>query len=514
MNTIKNFAFTALLVPCILLAQRPDFSLDRLYPVAAATDRSEGYPASASVQVFCNGSAVTFVIQVFDSHINLDPSPVYTDHVQLWLALPASSYPANFEFASHSDYVYYPDYMRSHASPRFFSIYPEYAREVDIQRFVHGFDYPPDQSITQERLGVPLTRYLRQEAVHYGIVQYGIYPNRAPRLLNREHHRAIEQVLRQPMADLTAALRYSVEQDRGSYTINVEITPESLGFVSLPELAELRFMVDIMDTGSGGRARTAFSTAQNGVPGRPVTFNSVRFARPMRTNMTPVPDVFFRNTSYHPVMMRGAQGWIPTSVDTDALVYKERTASQALLEVKFFEQPYEYSSIDRQGISLHKLKTNYDFVNAVAEEREYLLLNDQLFSATRMRNSISPLDTLTSRFFRFPDGSSGLLIKENAPMDPYGWGNTGHLIEETIRIHRVTENRRQDILYIRQGEGQRPYCLIQGRDFPGYYVSKLDWIRKGEILVLILIEWDSGRLKRVKVSWGNDGSNVRVEAVD
>lgn len=512
-NTLKYFVLTLLLTPLLLLAQRPDFAMDKLFEVSQQNNRTIE-PIQANTSLYCNGESITLVVQVFDDRINLDPSPLYTDHIELWFALPATSYPTNFEYGHHAAYVYYPDYSRDQPSPRFFSIYPEYAPQLRVDDFVDKFDYPSERDVLQDRLSVPVGRNLEAREVHYGIVQYGIYPNQPPQLLNRDHHAVLERSLGQGLGDLASQLNYSVEMDRGSYTVNVEITPEVLGFVSLPELAEMRFMVNIMDTGSGGKARRVLSSSQNGEAGRPSSFNEVRFFQPLRTNMTDVPDGLFRVTGFHPVMINGERGWIPTSVDTDALVYKEQTASQSLVEVKFSEQPFRYSNINQQGISLHRLEVLHDFVNSIAEEREYMMLNGQLFAASRMRNSISPLDTLNSSFFRFPDGSPGLLVKENTPMDPYGWGKNGHLIEETIRIHRVVDDRTQDILYIQQGEGERPYCFIQGQDFSSHYVSKLDWIRKGEILVLILTDWNTGYPTRVKISWNPDGTNVQVEKVD
>ena len=102
---------------------------------------------------------------------------------------------------------------------------------------------------------------------------------------------------------------------------------------------------------------------------------------------------------------------------------------------------------------------------------------------------------------------------QNPPISQIACSHCGEpCLEEQINIYRVTEDEKDRILSIQQGEGNEPYCQIGDFAMNEFYITQLDWIEKGKVLVMRLDNWYNPTLKkRVKVSWDKRGNNVEIE---
>jgi hypothetical protein len=514
----------ALLLPLILLGQQPDLEIENLFTLAES--RPVVPPRiSASAKLYSYGETLSLVVAVKDDRIKVVKGRAdLTDHIELWLALPASSYPPNFEYVHHPDYIaYQPPLTRDdtdRTDPRFFSIYSEYAPQIDKQTFINGFDYPQDAEYADDSLFVPEQNYLSKEEVHFGIVHFGLFPDgRRPVHYNRAQMEPLARSMGVQIGDFTEGISYVAEptENEDGYIITARISPKALGFVQLPKLEQIRFMVDIADTGlRGHKANIVLSSSPRRRPGKPkpTSFNKVVFKEALQTNSTEIPDYLFRQASFNPIFLYGAEGWVPTSVDVDALVYQENRTSSALTEVKFQKQSFEYESEEFKNIPIETLKIDYNYVNKVPIQQELISVKDQLIKAERVR-SVRPDSIVKSPFddhlFQFPDKTLGMIIRESTALNPYGWGECGDCVVENIRIFRITEEKVQEILNIQQGDGPDAYCQIGPHSFSGSYVSRLDWIKPGKILVVRISHHTEKDKERVKVSWEKDGSDVKIE---
>jgi hypothetical protein len=494
----------------------PALEMDQLHRIEHAGERSVRSSAvSANLKVFCDGAFIFLYIHVRDPQVHPDQQAAYADHVELSLALPDEAFPADFEYDLHPRYVQAPPQYTSRSQPsppRFFSVYSEYAHELDLRRFTEDFDYP------QQPTGqLPSPYDLQVEEVHFGLMRFALFPDGRPaQLLNRDELRPVEQVLRASLGDVAAGIRYQVTHHAdGSYEVNARLSPQALGFVPLPELGKLNLMVDVMDVPvPGQRALPTLSSARYRQPGRPATFNQVRFQKPLHTNFTTIPDALFQAADYHPICFFSRQDWISTGVDVDALVYREHQASQALTEVKFTREPFHYDFLNVAGTPVESLTIDFDYVNQIPSTREYKLLHDYLIPSEQVRSKLANSHPIENEVFRFPDGELGVIMVDNSTFDPYGWGDCGTCIEERITIHRVTDRQRRVLLEINQWDGPDAYCQVGPHYLEDYYVDRTDWIQPGRILVLRLNHRYTKRKKRVKITWNQQGEAVQTTLID
>ncbi|MDX1909678.1 MAG: hypothetical protein SF053_21750 [Bacteroidia bacterium] len=502
-------------------AQEPDFALRECYPAGRAKTLNLRPGVSASMELYSNGQSLSMVVWVKDADIRQHSQTAYADHVEVWFALPPSAYPEDFEYALHPSYMYAASTTRSAAPaspPRTFSAYSEYTPRVSSRSFLQDFDYPSTDKITRDSLQVPSPSQLRKEDIHFGIVQFALFPDgRKAVQLNRRNHESLERTMSLSMGNPVDGIRYDAVymEDGSGYIINAEFSLKALGFIQLPELRQLRLMVDIANSLSAGeKAEVLLSSSPYREAGSPATFNAVTLRRPLYTNVTDIPTHIFTQTHYYPILMTGAgaDDWFVAGVDVDALVYKPQYASQKLTEVKFFRQYHTYEAGNWQGMPYEILQVTQDYVNEPPRRKEFIILQNQVLTAEQVVSDAFPPEKTS--VFRMPDGAGGLILWNSAQVDPYGWGPCGTCVSLTTSFVKVSPRGRQDILFIQQTDGPEAYCQVREMVFEDYYLSRVDWIRDGQVVVLLLQHRYLDKIKRVKASWAKDGTGVQVILVD
>ena len=522
MANLCKWIFVSLLwAPVFSYAQLVDFSLDELFDIGRVRSINSESGIEASVKFVSDGNNLSLVVKVKDPQITTNSNSAYSDQIHVWLALPRSVYPEDFEYAFHPDYIsnYYGNSRGRQAyNSRFFSIYSEYTSQLDKRHFLEGYDYPLDLTIRRDSLKVPRPGELHVEPLHYGMVQYAFYPDqRPPELLNRREVDRVGELMGIQVADLTREIRYLAEYtDHGDgYIITIQFNPRSLGFVPFPSLDGIRVMVDVLDAGRDGVARVVQSSSPSRVEGRPVTFNRVDFATPLNTNESDIPDYLFEDADTYPVCVFSEAGWIPTTIDVDNLVYQEEYISRELMEVKFLYQPLTYERWNYEGTSIETLNFEFDFVNQIPREMNYIRVNNHLIRTERVMGIVpEPPANLPPQWFKFPDRATGMIAYESSVVHPFGWGNCGSCINEKFTIYRIDRGGPNPILSISQGDGIDAYCQVGNLMYRDFYVSSLDWTTEGKTLVIRLKHRFLKEKKRVMASWEDDGSRLEVVLLD
>ncbi len=502
-----------LLLPSAAKAQKPDFYEDSLFVVSGKENIRNKWDAKASVKLFCDGEYLSVTIDVKDDIIENKPDNLETDHVEVSFALPASAFPRDFEYNFHPKYIYSSGQSNPYEKtrlPRFFSVYSEYAPSLKMGSFLSEYDYPTAKDVKAKKLTVPYPENIKECTVDYGIVVFGLYPDkRSPILLNKNNFQILEKMWGYQIGDLLEGVRYVVDKTNYGYTISAQFSVKALGFVQLPKMEEIRFMVDIIDKDGQGKATTILSTSQYRAKGVPVTFNNIRFKRALRTNISEVPDAVFNKLDFRPVYAFTDTGWIATSVETDMIAFGEQNMSKSLLEIKFSKLPIRYASYeDLAKNNVKKLSVDTEGVNTNAKTSEYFIINGQVFESEIMKANKNKRESLYSHTFSFPDGSAGLILKNKTAYNPNGWGSCKNCYEEIISIIRIENGSTKTILAVYQGNTYTPYCQIGDKNYKGFYVYSLDWLREGKMLVFRLSNWDNTEKKRVKISWDDAGSKI------
>jgi hypothetical protein len=501
-------------------AQEPDFRMDSLSLVRGQELRSSPEDASAAVSLYSNGEFLSLIVEVKDDAVENEASNYFTDHVEVLFSLPPQAYPENFDYQRHPYYLYSrPRSSRSQrdkSTPRLFSAQDDQLKdEMEVQTFLSQHNYPKPQAIRKDSLDIPFPPQLVRERVDYGLVHFGLFPdNRAPVLYNARHHLLLEKSLDIKMGAVESGIIYTVDQQDDGYILTAQIYPEALGFVFLPNMPVLNLSVDVVDTDSRQHVGlTVLSTSGDGRHSMKArTFNEVKLQKPLDTNFSSAPDRVYEQTGYRPSFTYTQEGWVSTGVDVDALHYANLESNGSMSEVRFLQRPQQYQNeaFPDLYLNLEQFTITYDYVKAMSRKVSYTLLNGQVFRSQYMRpDSLSYLPR--QHFFTFPDGQPGLLLTENTTLNPYGWGDCGQCIQEQIRLYRVTRDASEEILHIEQGESEPAYCYIGPLTYPGYFVSQVNWVKEGELMVLQLLSRQGDKRKRIRVSWQPDGSGLEMQ---
>lgn len=500
----------------LCLGQNPDFAMNDLARVNRTRSDSRSQ-VSARVQLYSDGESLILYAEVRDPRVQVSKYSPNGDHIEVWFALPVTAYPSGFDYNHHPEYIYAPPAPQSGKGPRFFSIYSEYATLVDVQSFTKGFDYPENDRIRRDSLNLPLSNQLKFENVHFGMVHYALYPDNRPAvLMNGKSFKRLEESLGVKAGNMADGIRYTAEplDDRSGYVINAQIFPQALGFVTVPELRQVNMLVNIIDGDPSQPQLPALATTEKGVPGKPSTFNTVYLQRPIQCHFAPAPADVLRRLDLRPTYFFSEKGWIPASVATDALVFGENETSKNLNEVRFAIQPINYVTTTYRNEQVSWLEVEFKPVNAIPTEERFLMIRDQVIRTKLVQGSLLASDSIKQSFFSYPDGATGMIVVENSPLDPYGWGPYGNKLEERIIIHRLYEGRLENVLTIVQGDGDRPFCQVFDQSFNDFRMKNMYWVRKGEILVLLMQHRRQGYHKRVKVSWGKNGQKLKIVMID
>jgi len=493
-------------------AQDPDFELDPLY-MHAASHSVPQRADHAAVKVYSHDQHINILVEVYDDVMMLSQDFQISDHIELWLALPPEAYPENFSFSLHPEYIYSQD-TKNGKRHRFFSIYPKYSHRVELEKFKNRFDYPNIEFTSSKEYQVPPPRSLQKTKVDYGVVKFALPLDRLePVLLNRNNHRLLEKSMRINKGDIGDGLTYTIDPWDKGYVVNIQIAPKALGFVMLPQMDRLLFRVDIYDSDSPSRSAHRMSTSRNVLDEHPSTFTEVKLSRPLYTNYTNIPENIFYKSNFFPVSIYTRNGWVESQVDTDVLIISDQTASRYLTEILFDRLTLDFTEESVGGQIVGRLFIRKNFVNEISRSKEVISVMGSVVSGEQSLAKSRLLDHEQSSFFRFPNGDLGLMLIERTVLDPYEWGMCKDCLDESVYIYRINDGKVDELLNIYQIKAREVFCRIGIKKIENFYISHIDWIQKGRMMVLRLNHIKSNLKRRIKVSWDYRGENVKVEEV-
>ncbi|MEL6673153.1 MAG: hypothetical protein AAFR61_13210 [Bacteroidota bacterium] len=520
MKTGISFGLFFLAVLNLSFAQEPDFAMDRLYSfhVDRPSWRYAEPKVEASAELYSFGNTLSLVVEVKDTLIRLRRDPNYCDHIEVRFALPQHIFPEDYDFTRHPNMLVGQSRAEDGSGKtRFFSHTSEDA-VLDPTTVQQQSDYPSANEIQRLGWDVPYPQNLSLEEVHFGMVHFAFFPDqRKVKWMNRDQMVQLEKVLGFRFGDLTEGIKYEADyrEKRDGYIITIQFGAAALGFLPLPSLDKVRFQVDVFDTSRGGVAQRVCSTSATGEDNRPLSYTEVGLMRPLQTNVIQAPEEFMKAVGFTPVLIRADSQWVSVAIDVDYLIYAEQFPSRDFIEVVFSRQPFAYKKFKYDGYLVERMSVGEEFVNEVGKQHHYTRIDGKLIHATRARHIIpEPGVQFANPWFRFPDGQPGWISVSNTPNHPFGWGECGSCLEEGISIQRVNRNGVEDILFIQQSDGPQAYCQVGDQAFEDFFVSKLDWIQEGEVMVVWLTHRFLKKKERLKVSWDDDGSDLEVELLD
>jgi len=477
-------------------------------------------PVSSAVQVYSDGKYLSVAIKVIDPSINNDPNPAYADRVDVCLALPQLAYSRNFQYSFHPRLLSAPaKSTRSYDDEpdRLFTIDEAANTDLNIRNFVERFDFPSRERIQRRNLNLPAPGQLKEKILPFGMVKFSFFRDgRRPE--NADYHllRNLEDHLGRRMSSLTDGIRYTADPtEKGDgYIINIEFSIEALGFVTLPYLEGINFMVDVLNAIPGQRSQVVNSTSSMRSI-HPISFEYINFRKPIKTNYSGLSDELFERTGFSPLLWYTENDWEGLGVDVDGLAVDQERLSEDLLEIKLYEQSLYFDNFTFQGYEINVLHAGVEYVNRIPAEKEFILANGHTIVAERARvNSRRPSAQIEDRWFTFSDGVLGLIYTESITQHPLGWGTCGDCLLETINISRIAEAEVWDILEIEQADGEKAHCKIDHLYYENFYVSNFDWVEEGSTLILRLRHRNSKEKKRVQVSWDKHGTSLQVEEIE
>lgn len=495
----------------------PDAYVPEFFPVQGNESASDDFTQGRS-WIYSDGDRISLVVEVKDTEIRSFQSPAYSDHIQVWIGLDETAFPPSFPLATHPSYV-----GGLHSQPGRRS-----AEEPEVNLRVFSPENPANQPISEgpaasgypRNLGdsslIPEASRLREISVPYGMIHLAFFPDeRKVQLLDRESYRYLEMSFGRSIGDWLSQIRYDVDtlEYNAGYVISVDIPVEALGFSRMPRIYGLKMMVGIADTDVSGRQAqiVSLSQANTGYPSLG-EMERITFHNPLRFNPSNIPDEIFDQIGWYPTLFLSSEGWTAVSADMGFLIPGYGTVLNDWYEIAFRETSINYEDYRDRGFPVQRLTVGVDAVNSPDVNTDYLLIDGTLETVSRARNILpGPASIAEVEVFRFPDGATGIFIRDNFPFNPLGWGDCGICLQERMRILRSSDGMLSTVAAWKQSEGPESGLWIAEEAFPDYYLARMDRLRGGEIIVLVLNHRTLRSQKRVKLTWDRDNVTYRVE---
>lgn len=494
---------------------QPDAYFSEFYPVESPTETTDPTPGRS--WVYSDGQRISLIVEVKDPDIRTFRSPAYSDHIQVWIGLDETAFPPSFPLESHPRYVgglHTMPGQRAADNPevnlRVFS--PEEQSQPAGTRAVPSV-YPND--LTDSSLIPPASR-LRDITVPYGMIHLAFFPDeRNVELLDRESYRYLEMSFGRNIGDWLSRIRYDVDtlEYGEGYVISIDIPVESLGFSRMPRLYGLKMLIGIADTDVAGEQARIVSLSQAGIASPSLgQITLIPFQNPLQFNPSNIPDEVFDKIGWYPTLFLSSEGWTAVSAELGYLVPGYGTVLEDWYEIAFRETSINYEDYQDRGFPVQRLSVGLEAVNSPDITTDYLLIDGVLESVTRARNILPGPGMIPEvDVFRFPDGATAVFVRDNYPFNPYGWGDCGICLQERMRILRNIDGRVITVASWNQSEGPESGLWIGEENFPGYYLARMDKLRNGEIIVLVLNHRTQRLQKRVKLTWDQEAFVYQVE---
>ncbi len=510
-------------LPLTAQVPAPDYTFRQFFPPERQrVDQLPANPLKARAWIYSDGRALTVIVEVEDSDIRTSRSSTHSDHVQIWIGLDDSAFPADFPHDTHPYYLgalSSPSQARLQrgnvtASTRIFA--PQAPVRSPARDWLQEFGYPDERSVINDSLYVPAPEALRSMTVPYGMVHFALYPDERPaEWLNKGDFAILSQALGTEPADWMANIRYDCDtfEHRQGYIISAEIPLEAFGFVKVPSMESIRVLLAVANASrNGSPAKIELFSQPDRQEPRLANLKLVQLQQPLRINPTNVPSEVFERAGQSPTMFHSSRGWMPVQVRTGPLVLRPSMVSRQWQEIQYSPVSIGYEDFRNKGYAVQRLTLGYDRVNMPGEEQDYLLINGSLEKSYRSKSERVTADNIAPVFlFRYPDGATGIFLRDNFPFHPYGWGVCGTCLQERMRILRVTPSGLSTVIQWKQSEGPDASFDIQGYSFPGFYLTQIDQIKNNEIIVLVLNHRSLRQTKRIKLTLSPREQSYLVE---
>ncbi len=428
------------------IAAQADWYSAALYPVWGADNITGAQDIAASASLYCTGDSIIVEVRVIDDVLIENDDPLHCDHVEIWFALPD---------IQNSDYLAYGTGLFRHRDNPDSSLDPvQFARE-------HEF---PQSEEELRRYGIyeyeiiDPARFYRQ-TVFFGMVHYGLFPGgRDPLRYDNEFY------ARSGMpADAATSIRHQLRRSANGYHLRAAFPPAALAFLQLPEMQDIRVMIDVIDVDhAGGRQESLLSSAPKHEWGQPRSFERVSLARPLAANMSSLPDSVFHIVERRPVMQYFGPGdwrfvaWRELWPD----YYPSKVWDMlGLIRYEWDDYRYELRDTTVDGVQLSELR-EFDsrfssedsrFVSYIINgnaikgfSHPAIMAPDGIPAYIRRSDYEEGNDDIESErsddkvFVRLPDGGLGFFLLDSFQQSPWGRGPCGACIIVDVNFYRLS----------------------------------------------------------------------------
>ena len=497
-----------------VLAQsaEPDLYIPEFFPVIEDRAVSENRVPDARAWVHSDGRGVSLVVEVLDDQIVTFQSPAYSDHIQIWLGLDETAFPARFPLGTHPNYLGGMDITHARGG----------GSEIESIRMftsdpvsMSGRD-PFHRSGTDSML-VPDPSRIREISVPYGMMHLAFFPDeRRVELLDRRSYRYLEQQFNRGIGDWLRGIRYDVDtlEHNQGYVVSVDIPASSFGFARMPKMDALKLLIGVADVESAGvpaRIQSYSQPVHGGIGYGDI--QNITFRNPIFLNPSNIPDEVFVALKWFPTLFLSTEGWTVVSADADAMLPSSGQTAPGWQEILFAETQIDYQDYRPDGFPVQRLSARFDQLHAGDLEKDFFLIDHQTLVVSRIARAKSNDQVSPFRVFALADGSTGIFTRESGTFHPYGWGDCGACLHERMSVFRYSDHGLSRVASWEQSEGPETGFRIDGQYFKDFFLGRMDLIKGNEIIVLVLYHQRDRIQKRIKLTW-DSSSETYLTTID
>jgi len=464
MNKIVALCLILQWIPFIVYCQK-QFTSDSFYVHEGKGNFKGLKDLSVKSKVYSPGDKIIIEVDVVDDKLVNQNDLNLSDRIELWLSLPLSE----------KDTIFNSSMPISPLPP----LYYFHIDTTDHNRPVYSFYSNAEEVPIDFDTSMKVNNF-------YGQVHYALFPdNRKAVRLDKEKYEYLEKALGEKLGHVEQGVEYKWQATKTGYKTTISLSPLAFGFVNIPEMNNLRMMIDVVDVDEDNRM-SLLSSSSIRKAGQPATYNRIDFTKSFKTNVTTIPTDLFDSLKFHPTVMFTSKGFW-SGVSTDRACIQKGNCS--IIQSVFLRTSFGYKKKRIGKHEVEELIKTEQKLYAPNKGKNYLIggtednyiINKKRFYSYRRSNWEEWNFKGLKKEFIFPDHSVGLILFSH--QGGYGQDSCNAFVSKELRIVKVNEKESKELFKLIQDDCSHE-TYLGNQKISELVIDKIYWAKEGVMLII------------------------------